>query len=160
MSSFAPAVEEQPFDRFYKKPAAVLSTASSGTGSSSQPMAPNAGGASVRTSTPYSDEFSSTSRKRTIYVTMPGGSASVVLREKPAEPVRENHREPARDQVSSLPGAGSYQAANVPVAGSYMEYSARPEVIRDRTGEIMPQIPQRHKVRMLQPVAIGVGILV
>lgn len=160
MSSFAPAVEEQPFDRFYKKPAAVLSAASSGPGASSQPVAPNAGGASVPTSSPYSDEFSSTSRKRTIYVTMPGGSAPVVLREKPAEPVRENYREPAREQVSSLPVAGSYQAANMPLAGSFMEYSTRPEAIRDRTGEIMPQIPQRQKVQLLQPVAIGVGILV
>jgi hypothetical protein len=160
MSSFAPAVEEQPFDRFYKKPAAALSTVSSEPGASSQPAASNAGGASVPNSSPYSDEFSSTSRKRTIYVTMPGGSAPVVLREKPAEPVRENYREPAREQVSSLPVAGSYQAANMPVAGSYMEYSTRPEAIRDRTGEIMPQIPQRQKVRMLQPVAVGVGILV
>lgn len=149
MSSFAPVVEEQPFDRFYKKPAAVLSNASSGPGASALPATPNSGGASVPASSPYSDEFSSAARKRTIYVTMPGGSAPVVVREKPAEPARENYREPAREQVSSLP-----------VAGSYMEYSTRPEVIRDRTGEIMPQIPQRQKVRMIQPVAIGIGILV
>jgi hypothetical protein len=43
----------------------------------------------------------------------------------------------------------------------YREYSTtRPEGIGERSGEIVPQFPQRKKVRVLQPVAIGLFILV
>ncbi|HTR27984.1 MAG TPA: hypothetical protein VMH27_01870 [Puia sp.] len=91
MKAFAPAVEEQPFDRFFKKPTAVTMTQPA---SASNP----------------------TVVKRTIYVTMPGGivarentrdtsPANDVIRE--ITPVREAHvpaREvtPLRERMSYL----------------------------------------------------------
>ena len=95
MRSFAPAVEEQPFDRFYKKPASVRSTAASEAVVSSQPAASSASETSIPVTTHYPDEYSSAPRKRTIYVTMPGGAAPAVMRESPKEPVSEIYREPA-----------------------------------------------------------------
>src|ERR1700722_8528760 len=81
LSAFAPAVEEQPFDRFYKKPAAVSgeSVRSSVESSvASQPAAAVSSGG-VLTSQPfYSEDQPSATRKRTIYVTMPGGTAAPV----------------------------------------------------------------------------------
>ena len=69
LSAFAPVVEEQPFDRFYKKPAAA-----SGPLTASQ-LAVAASPEVTLTSKPfYSEDQSSTTRKRTIYVTMPGGT--------------------------------------------------------------------------------------
>jgi hypothetical protein len=73
LSAFAPAVEEQPFDRFYKKQAAAAKAADTAIVTMTQP---------ATTSNPVT--------KRTIYVTMPGGIAA-----------RETWREqaPARDIV-------------------------------------------------------------
>src|SRR5580693_1628583 len=59
LSAFAPAVEEQPFDRFYKKPATVSKAADTAIVTMTQPAI---------TSNPVT--------KRTIYVTMPGGIAA------------------------------------------------------------------------------------
>ncbi|HEV3324419.1 MAG TPA: hypothetical protein VG052_02395 [Puia sp.] len=159
MSSFAPAVEEQPFDRFYKKPAAVRSTAASESVVSSQPAVSSASGTSVPTTTHHPDEFSSTPRKRTIYVTMPGG-APVIMRETPPQAAREVYREPVRETFREPAGetfreAGSFRE---PVRETFHE-PAR-EAFIERSGEIMPQFPPRKKVRILQPVAIGFCILV
>src|ERR1700755_3432364 len=51
LKAFAPAVDEQPFDRFYKKPVAT----------------------STGTALPVTVESTKTSAKRIIYVTMPAG---------------------------------------------------------------------------------------
>jgi len=154
MKSFAPAVEEQPFDRFYKKPAMVRPTAASEPVFSSQPAASSASGTSNPVTTHYPDEYSSAPRKRTIYVTMPGGAAPVVMRETPKEPVREIYREPARETYREP----ARETFHEPASGTFRE-PAR-EVFLERSGEIMPQFPQRKKVRLLQPVAIGLCILV
>jgi hypothetical protein len=159
MSSFAPAVEEQPFDRFYKKPAAVRSAAASASVVSSQSAASSASGTSVPATPHHPDEFSSTPRKRTIYVTMPGG-APVIMRETPPEAAREVYREPVRESRREPAGetfreAGSFRE---PVRETFHE-PAR-EAFIERSGEIMPQFPPRKKVRILQPVAIGFCILV
>src|ERR1700755_2423623 len=78
LSEFAPAVEEQPFDRFYKKPAAASSTAVQSKATiepvsipttSLPPITPDATPAPV---TPvYAGEPSTVPGKRIIYVTMP-----------------------------------------------------------------------------------------
>ncbi len=123
LSAFAPVVEEQPFDRFYKKPAATL------------------------TSTPlYSEDQSTTTRKRTIYVTMPGAAAApVTVRESvlatPREPVREVRAEPVRE-----------------VRAEPAREFVRPVV--DADGELIPRPRPRNKPAIIQPVLIGVGILV
>ncbi|HEY4110154.1 hypothetical protein [Puia sp.] len=113
LSSFAPPVEEQPFDRFYKKPAAsanagvpvnaaVESTVSTTT--SLPPIVPAATPAAA--SPQYAGEPSAVPGKRIIYVTMPAGRTSSPSRETPREvandqrlngaPVRETPKEPVR----------------------------------------------------------------
>src|ERR1700743_1950585 len=73
LSAFAPAVEEQPFDRFFKKPA----PASTGM-PSPMPMATS----TIGVSGPPPAEIPGTSNRRNIYVTMPA--------------VNGSYREPAR----------------------------------------------------------------
>ena len=87
LSSFAPVVEEQPFDRFYKK----ASPATSAPSSTSQiPVAVTVESQSQRPS-PLS------TGKRIIYVTMPAGKSPV--REIPArEPVAREREPVARER--------------------------------------------------------------
>ena len=133
LSAFAPAVEEQPFDRFYKKPAAVSGSAV-GSSVASQPAAAVSSGGTLTSQPFYSEDQAPTTRKRTIYVTMPGGTSAPVT-------VRETVREVARETVR-------------PAA------AALPLPIDDHTGELMPRSRTRHKADILQPILIGVGILV
>lgn len=99
LRSFAPAVEEQPFDRFYKKPAGggVGATTASGVGTTTASgvgatmasgvgaAATGQGGAATAVTVTQSVPSSyPATTKRTIYVTMPG---SIAARE--AAPVRE-----------------------------------------------------------------------
>jgi hypothetical protein len=81
LSAFAPAVEEQPFDRFFKKPA------------SAKPE----GAAAISVTQPATSSGPAT--KRTIYVTMPGGMPA-----RQPEPVREIVREiqPVREVVREI----------------------------------------------------------
>jgi len=127
LSAFAPVVEEQPFDRFYKKPAAA-----SGPLAASQPAVAASPEVTLTSKPFYSEDQSSTTRKRTIYVTMPGGAAAPVT---VRETVREVVREPARETV-------------------------RPNNNGDYNGELMPRSKSPHKAGILQPILIGVGILV
>ena len=142
MSAFAPIVEEQPFDRFYKKPAASTASASA-TAASAATSATVAASATITTSAP---------RKRTIYVTMPGG-APAVIRETPSEPVREIYREPARETRETF-REPMQETFREPVRETFREPAKESSV------EIMPQFTPRKKARLLQPVAIGFGVLV
>src|ERR1700744_1769058 len=93
LKAFAPVVEEQPFDRFFKKPAAVKPAAEAESVYATSPVQESASltslsattfsatsisagtNSATTTSSPHTfpDDFSSTPRKRNIYVTMPGG---------------------------------------------------------------------------------------
>ena len=80
LSSFAPPVEEQPFDRFYKKPspdnAAVAASYQPQQATPSEESAPRVAlpvSGSGSGSSPYSGEPSAVSGKRIIYVTLPAG---------------------------------------------------------------------------------------
>jgi hypothetical protein len=163
LSAFAPAVEEQPFDRFYKKPAAVsgmsvessvgssvgLSVESSVGSSVTSQSAIVSSGTTTLTSQPfYSEDQSPTTRKRTIYVTMPGGTAAPVsVRETVREAARETTREPIRDTARETPRETVRPAAAALPIGDY-------------AGELMPRSTPRHRAGILQPILIGVGILV
>jgi hypothetical protein len=95
LSSFAPAVEEQPFDRFFKKPAAAAQA------SAQQTVAQPEGKTAVTVSQPATSSNPAT--RRTIYVTMPGGMAArEAMRE--TSPVREVVREnsPVREVVREI----------------------------------------------------------
>jgi hypothetical protein len=170
LSAFAPAVEEQPFDRFYKKPAAVAGSAA-GPMAASQPAAAASPGA-TRTSQPfYSEDQPPTTRKRTIYVTMPGGTAApVTVRETVREPIREITHEPVRDAAAPVyrPAAAALtiddHTFSEPITGKFdnsrFDNSRGPDKNGNYPGELMPRSRPRQKAGILQPVLIGVGILV
>src|ERR1700722_12106257 len=95
LKAFAPPVEEQPFDRFYKRSSssATTTTASGATLSAKPPV----GDAPI----PISVESSKTPGKRIIYVTMPAArNTSGPLQREPAretsQPARETSQ-PARE---------------------------------------------------------------
>src|ERR1700760_3807022 len=74
LSAFAPAVEEQPFDRFYKNPAAQTESQERVRKQAATiPMISEAG---LKESIPTVAVMSEAVPKRTIYVTMPGGIAA------------------------------------------------------------------------------------
>jgi hypothetical protein len=130
LKAFAPVVEEQPFDRFFKKPTATRTVSVNESTISSLPKAQSAN----------TDNFAT--RKRNIYVTMPGGGAPGFFREPAREPVRDTlreaprEREPAREIVREI----VFEPVRVP--------------------EPVKLMPQRNPRGILKPVLFGFGILV
>jgi hypothetical protein len=135
LSEFAPAVEEQPFDRFYKKPAASSSAAAPAVATapaeslaaavtSTTSLPPIAPAATPAPATPvYTSEPSAVPGKRIIYVTMPASrTAAPVVREIPRElhseaaPVREITREQAPVRETARPAP--VETAPVVLAGA------------------------------------------
>jgi len=177
LSSFAPAVEEQPFDRFYKKASPAAATANNVFNDSSG----NDIGVSVRSTTemPVAVEVETQSPKSTpmaspgkriIYVTMPAGKSPAgresTVTEKPVrepafrEPVTETYREiPVREPIVREI-APSYARAAIE------DYSAQPA---DEQMSLVDYLPRRksRKTSLKNPntravthfVAIGLGIL-
>jgi hypothetical protein len=135
LKSFSPVVEEQPFDRFFKKPAASqtasTSVVSSGVVSSSPVQESQV--AHTTSSPLFSGDFASAPRKRTIYVTMPGGGAPASNRPVAAE-----------------------ATVNRPVATE----SFTPQPRKDHFVEIMPRRAQQNTSRILRPIGIALCILV
>ena len=96
LRAFAPAVEEQPFDRFYKKPVQQTSTTQV---ANSTVVVPN--------SAAENSIHSNNSGKRIIYVTMPAGKTQPVAREsvestRPVERQAPIHNNPAYQQTQPL----------------------------------------------------------
>ena len=151
LSSFAPAVEEQPFDRFYKRASPAKDTL---------PVAP----APV-----YAGEPSTVPGKRIIYVTMPAGKSIGPVRE-PA-PVRETAKTPPSVLVNRpLEPRPALQVDNTGYAAYQPVPSGKPSqepeenlshVPEDRKNvvEIIPPIRKRAASRLWQPVAVVVCIL-
>ena len=93
LSAFAPAVEEQPFDRFYKKtsPAKSAVSAAGNAEKDALPVTSDPAYTSIQhTSAPYTGESSTVPGRRIIYVTMPAGKGPAVLRESTVQ--RESAR--------------------------------------------------------------------
>jgi len=139
LSAFAPAVEEQPFDRFYKKPASAAAKAGDT--------------ATVMVSQPATTSNPAT--KRTIYVTMPGGIAArdtgreQVQARETAPPVRESA--PAREILREITPLREVIAFPVREQLSYAQDAVR---------EILPPLPRRKPTKVLLPVAIGAAVLI
>jgi len=111
LSAFAPPVEEQPFDRFYKRPAAVTAADATHTAAVAQTSATITQTSAITSDTPaathvpaapvYTGEPSAVPGKRIIYVTMPAGRTPAPVREIPLEiphqPIREVPHQPIRE---------------------------------------------------------------
>ncbi len=81
LSAFAPPVDEQPFDRFYKKASPAASATATGKPAE----------------IPVTVESTKTPGKRTIYVTMPAGKSPAPVR----EPAMARESVPSRELISS-----------------------------------------------------------
>jgi hypothetical protein len=134
LSAFAPVVEEQPFDRFFKKPAA------------SNPVSHAAempAGATAVTITQPATSSNPATTKRTIYVTMPGGIAA-----RETAPVREPA--PARE----IAAAREIIREITPIRESTSSVREPVAPVRE------PVAPVREPAKVWMPVAIGGGVLV
>ena len=139
LSSFAPAVEEQPFDRFYKKASPTVSVTASST--AEMPVA-----VEVETQSQRSSPLST--GKRIIYVTMPAGkspagrepaSRESTVRELPArepasrEPSAETHRDsPPRESIVREMSPSYARAA-------IEDYSAQPAAEQTTLVDYLPR---------------------
>jgi hypothetical protein len=135
LSAFAPAVEEQPFDRFFKRPAVAASA-------SAVPAVAQPQGKAAITVT-HTATSSNPATRRTIYVTMPGGMAA-----RETSPAREVVREivPVREPV-----APAREAAPI---------RERVSPVQEPASEILPPLPRRKPTKVWIPAAmIGGSVL-
>lgn len=173
LKAFAPAVEEQPFDRFYKKPSAAESTITVAEPTLASVISTPSRPASVFSSTgsfqhentlPNTDpavrttEPSSQPGRRIIYVTMPAGKGPAVMREsresvRPATPVAPVTTVEAR--VSS-----PTPAVSVPLGMDELVEENSSHYPEDWK-KAVESAPRRKRPisRLYQPIAVGLCIL-
>lgn len=159
---FSPVVEEQPFDRFYKKP----STQSNPVHATTIPSAPSPTPAPAAAPAILTGEPSMIPGKRIIYVTLPAGKGPAVLRESVVrEPARSpapvaGRTTPSNDftppaperplSADAIPGAGPLPAE---------DNFAHPREDWKTAVEITPRTRRSGLSRILQPVAAILCIL-
>ena len=169
LSAFAPAVEEQPFDRFFKKPASARTAAQSG--SSTLPVSSSTFPAGSSATLPAGESpYTASPRKRNIYVTMPGGAAPVVITREPGrEPLREPAREPLREPEWEPVREPAREPVREPLRETVRESARMAEVADLPTasagGSAVERMPRESRLRngngaaIVKPLAIGFGIL-
>jgi len=151
LSAFAPAVEEQPFDRFFKKASPVkANNNSSGINSSaghssagttsdspkpmSEPVAP---------SPMFTGEPSTVPGKRIIYVTMPAGNG---------------HSAPVQAAVSK-PVPVMIKSESRPVIDDFEYNSSQSQQEEMPVVEFLPRPKKRRSNLILKPLVIGLSLL-
>lgn len=168
LKEFAPAVEEQPFDRFYKKPGATAGTTTT-VATATAPFATataNSGAEKDTTTVAFrpavssSGESTLTTGKRIIYVTLPAGRSAPIretsVRETPVRemPVREIQRDPERPRP-----ADAEPAIPVPPIAAIGDYTSLPDRRNVAPVEFAPRRKPANKQRLLQFAGIGICIL-
>jgi len=162
LSAFAPPVEEQPFDRFYKKPVATAKPAVEAAAPAPAPSLPL-----------YTGEPSAVPGKRIIYVTMPAGRNPApvretretsrepsMVRETPAkEPARESVRPVASDPTHAAYASGpGYTAANA--NHKIEDYSAQLPSLEEQLEAVSPRRKwKENNARIVRPLVIGATVL-
>ena len=155
LRAFAPAVEEQPFDRFFKKPGQNAAAAISGSNDAAVAVNGSNGVVvavkpAVETAGPA--ESPVLTGKRIIYVNLPAGRPGpATLRDTP---IREVSREAER------PRNPITETASVPiVAPAFGDYPSRPALTGISTGESAPRRRSQRSDRLFRILAVGVCIL-
>jgi hypothetical protein len=147
LKAFAPAVEEQPFDRFYKRATQTATSGANGANGAAITVKP------VTEAAPLSGESSAITGKRTIYVNLPAGRQVVA-------PIRDT---PARDILTSReaerPRAPVPDTAPPASTRSIGDYSSRPERDEPTSVEFAPRRRLRKNDRLFRILAVGVCIL-
>lgn len=181
LSAFAPAVEEQPFDRFYKKPVATATPAAEASAViksvTAEPAASIPTAAPVSTPAPstplYTGEPSAVPGKRIIYVTMPAGRNPSPVREtrEPSppreipreQPILRDSRESAR---SSTPDPAHVAYASGPgyTVGNanpkVEDYSSQLPSLEEQLEAVSPRRKKKESnERIVRPLVIGATVL-
>ena len=182
LKSFSPVVEEQPFDRFFRKPAAAQTASgsvvssglassgvlSSGSGVSSSPVQESQA-ATTASSPLFAGDFSPAPRKRTIYVTMPGGGTPASNRPAMPEPVLSRQPEAVMSrqpepvmswQPDPAPSASNRPVVSEPTVSRPATIGSYAQPREDHFVEIMPRRKQQTTSRFLRPIGIALCILV
>ena len=157
LSSFAPAVEEQPFDRFFKRPSSASSTAAANnnndTGVSVRPTTEVP--VAIESPSPKSSPMSSpmSPGKRIIYFTMPAGKSPAV-----AEKIRETTRDTSIREMPARETA--VREMNPSYARAAIEdYSAQPSAEQTTLVDYLPRRKSLQTRTITRFVAIGFCIL-
>ncbi len=170
LKSFAPAVEEQPFDRFYKKSAqdnAAITAQNNSTGGLPVALSIPAQARSLEKETSFSSdngsmlpgEPSSIPGKRIIYVTLPAAKGNSGMRATPfREPAKVQDSIPVRETRTQ---ANEKEPARTELPPRYINPAANPEEKFSQPSEDMWRgavelTPRQHGVdmkRILQPIA-------
>ncbi|HXO74477.1 MAG TPA: hypothetical protein VN824_04585, partial [Puia sp.] len=171
LSAFAPAVEEQPFDRFFKKTSPVkANNNSSAVPGNSSVSSGNSSLSSGNSSTvsdpprlvsepsvyePQKSEPSTVPGKRIIYVTMPAGNG-----QQNAAPVVNNRSSrPEPTVVTPAPVPVTHRSVSTPIEYEFEDIPAQPQTQETPVVEFMPR-PENHRSNpVLKPLVIGLALL-
>ena len=131
LSAFAPAVEEQPFDRFYKKTSSPVKANANSSAVVSEPAKSIADPVTTPSTSVFSGEPSTVPGKRIIYVTMPAAKAPVspAAREA-ATPARETRD--TRDRLPQTQSPREFRAGAEPRMGLLLVRRAANPAARDK----------------------------
>jgi hypothetical protein len=169
LRAFAPVVEEQPFDRFFKKPAIPEAKATS-PNTVSLPAAAGLSSTCLSSASLSSTSLPSISNtttvKRAIYVTMPGGVAREIVREIPIrETAKVATREsiatefpPARDRIDSRERPDFRDRADFPERTAYG--IGRSGYRHEPIAEVLPPPAKRKSGRVGQLALVTFAVLV
>ena len=170
LSAFAPPVEEQPFDRFYKKPVASTTPATEPVVAAVRPVA--AEPVAAPTLPLYTGEPSAVPGKRIIYVTMPAGRNASPVREMPreqpaAQAAKEPVRQPVRESVGSIapdPAHTAYSSGPGYTAGNanpkVEDYSSQLPSLEEQLEAVSPRRKKKESnERIVRPLVIGATVL-
>ena len=136
LSAFAPAVEEQPFDRFFKKASPTTTPSSSSL---------------------FTREPSTVPGKRIIYVTMPAGNGHRVTG---AGSVANNWpAQPETAPVSPDPAPSAFKSGPTPPVYNFEDNYSQSYSGESSTVEILPRPKKQRSVGFIKPLAIGFCIL-
>src|SRR5258708_32892356 len=164
LSSFAPAVEEQPFDRFYKKPSQENNASDHSSVTTTTVQLKQAG------SSVFSGEPSAVSGKRIIYVTLPAGKSVSAKDPAPRESVKSPAVIQDQDRPFSSYGPISPGNAYIPASPEQSPLPASTDLPEEKLAkahgnpnagvEIMPRTGKRRNgSNILQPVAVVLCVL-
>jgi hypothetical protein len=161
LSAFAPIVEEQPFDRFYKKPSQIGNVLSSDKESpvrsgitSATPAIERSSSNPVVAASVISGETSSAPGRRIIYVTLPAPKAAPAVREMKEEP---GSASPAHEKY--LPAYSSDPLPALP-ADAPEENTAQYSGAWKQDVEIMPRTDEKSRSsRVGQSVVVALTVI-
>ena len=170
LSAFAPAVEEQPFDRFYKKTSSPVKANANSSASVTEPAELIADPGTTPSTSVFSGEPSTVPGKRIIYVTMPAAKAPVnpaaaretsspiVTRETPAPAAVRETTVPARESHEPAIPAPFQAPATNPVYFSENNYAqqAHEDVSIE---EFLPRLQKPRSGRLVKPLVVGLTVL-